>query len=768
MRVVKRTGEMEPVAFDKIQTRLRKLCEDPRLPELRRVDVARVVAQVCSSVHDGMTTVRLDELTAEIAQAMVTEHPEYGQLASRVLVSNLQKATAEDPLGAFRAMQDVLDPAFLEAAEAHADELRGMVDYARDYAFDFFGFKTMERMYLARVGDRVVERPQHMFLRVALGLWHRGGGEGGEGGGEGADLARVRETYDCLSRQLFTHASPTLFNAGMRHAQLASCFLTGVEEDSLDAIFAAVTKCAHISKFGGGIGLHVSGVRGRGARIGGTNGQSDGLVPMLRMFDVLTQYVNQGGRRKGSIAVYLEPHHPDVMDVLAMKRNSGEEHLRARDLFYALWVPDLFMERVVAGGTWSLMDPAACPGLCEVWGAEYRELYERYEREGRAARTLPAREVWAAVLRSQAETGGPYLCFKDAANAKSNQQHLGTIKCSNLCSEVVEYTAPDEVAVCTLGSLSLPAFVRDGTFDFAALAAATRVLARNLDRVIDVNFYPVEEARTSNVRHRPLGIGVQGLQDVFFEPRLPYESAEAAALNRAIFEAIYFAACEASCQLAREVGPHPSYPGSPASRGLLQPDLWGATPSDAWDWAGLRASVAAHGLRNSLLVAPMPTASTAQLLGNTEAFEPITSNIYSRRTLAGEFVVVNARLVRDLVERGLWTREVKDAIVAAGGSVQRVQGVPDDLKALYKTAWEMSMRALIDLAADRGPFVCQSQSLNLFKAQPTDAELTSMHVHAWRRGLKTGVYYLRTLPAARAVQITVDPATAAACLACSG
>lgn len=599
MQVTKRDGRREPVRFDKITQRLSHLRDlAPRL----EVDVTRVAASVCASVHDGVSTARLDEIAAEVAAGMSTDQPGYGALAARILVSNLQKNTSDGVLDTFERMADLLDPEFLRAAREHAGELQAMVDYSSDYDYEYFGFKTMEKLYLTRVGGRVVERPQHMWLRVALALWK-------------GDLGRVRETYNLMRRKVFTHASPTLFNAGLRRQQLSSCFLAGIEDDSIDGIFDALTTCARISKYGGGIGLHVSGVRAKGAPIRGTNGESDGLVPMLRVANAVASYVNQGGRRKGSIAVYIEPHHPDIVDVLSLKRNSGDEHLRARDLFYAVWVSDLFMRRVEAGGTWSLFDPARCPGLADSWGDEYAALYERYEAEGLAARQMPAQELWFEILRSQIETGTPYILFKDAANAKSNQQNLGTIKCSNLCSEIIEYTSAEEVAVCTLGSLSLPAFVIDGKFDFEGLMAATRVLARNLDRVIDITYYPIEDARRSNLRHRPVGIGVQGLQDVFFALGLPFDGPEAAALNRRIFESLYYAAVSTSCELAREHGAYSTFDGSPASRGLLQFDLWGVQPEMGYPWGRLKEDISRYGLRNSLSVAPMPTASTANIFG---------------------------------------------------------------------------------------------------------------------------------------------------------
>lgn len=745
MHVTKRNGEREPVHFDKITQRLSHLAYG-----LDGVDVTRVAAQVCSSVHDGISTARLDELAADVAVGLLTENPQYGTLAARILVSNLQKNTSEDVMETYGAMSEQLDPHFLACVHAHAPRLQAMVDYSLDFNFDYFGFKTMEKMYLTRVDGAVVERPQHMWLRVAVALWKD-------------DLDKVEETYRHLATGKFTHASPTLFNAGMARQQCASCYLCGVEDDSIDGIFEAITKCARISKYGGGIGLHVSGVRSKGTVIKGTNGHSDGLVPMLKVVNSVATYVNQGGRRKGSIAVYIEPHHPDIYDFLALKRNSGDEHMRARDLFYAVWMSDLFMQRVEAGGEWSLFDPHTCPGLNECWGGAYEDLYRLYESQGKASRVVKAQDLWFEILRSQIETGTPYMVYKDAANRKSNQQNLGTIKCSNLCSEILEYTSADEVAVCNLGSLCLPSFVIDNKFDFDGLLAATRVLARNLDKVIDITYYPIEEARRSNLRHRPVGVGVQGLADVFFMLGMPFDSPEAAELNRAIFETIYFGAISVSCELAREQGPYSTYRGSPASMGVLQFDMWGVTP-EMYSWKTLKEDIQAHGLRNSLSVAPMPTASTASIFGNVEAMEPITSNLYSRRTLAGEFAMVNKHLVKDLAARGLWTTAVKNAIVARDGSVQGLAEVPEDLQKLYKTAWELSMKTLIDMAADRGAYVCQSQSLNMFVAEPNFKKLSSMHFYAWKKGLKTGMYYLRSKPAARAVQITVP----AECLACSG
>lgn len=764
MSVVKRDGKREFVNFDKITTRIERLCwpfgasptkttsEDAPVNDVLLVDASKIAATVCASVVDGITTERLDELTADAAAGMSTEHPDYGVLAARIVVSNLQKQTSDDVLDTYERMAALLDPTFLEHVRAGRDAFQSMVDYDRDFEFDYFGFKTMEKLYLTKCDGKIVERPQHMFLRVAIAIW-------------GADIPRVRETYDALSTKMFTHASPTLFNAGLKNQQLSSCFLLGVEDDSIAGIYDALTKCAHISKYGGGIGMHISNVRCKGSKIRGTNGESDGIVPMAKVFDATAAYVNQGGRRKGAIALYLEPHHPDVFEFLDLKRNQGEDSLRARNLFYAMWLPDLFMRRVEADGVWSLFDPAECPDLNDLYGQRFEAEYERLEIEGKFVRQIKAQDLWTAIVRSQIETGGPYVLFKDAANQKSNQKNLGTIKCSNLCTEILEYTSKDEIAVCTLGSLSLPAFVLktpDGVrYDFESLMRATKILARNLDRIIDINFYPLQEAKNSNERHRPVGIGVQGLANVFFEMKMPFDGPEAARLNRDIFETIYYGSLLASNELAKEHGPYSSYAGSPASLGKLQYDLWGVVPSMFWDWEGLKLDIAKHGLRNSLSVAPMPTASTAQFMSNVEAMEPQTSNLYSRRTLAGEFPVINTQLVRELIARGTWDVDMKNKIVEHGGSIQRVIGIHPSIKAVYKTAWELSMRTIIDMAADRGAFVCQSQSMNCFVAEPTMKALSSMHFHAWRRGLKTGCYYLRTKAASSAIKVT-------ACLSCSG
>lgn len=639
----------------------------------------------------------------------------------------------------------------LDIVRANAERLEAAIDYERDLQFDFFAFKTLERSYLLKTHGKVAERPQHMYMRVALGI-HKD------------DIEAALETYELMSTKVFTHATPTLFNAGTPRPQLSSCFLLQMQDDSIHGIYDTLKQCAVISKYAGGIGLSIHNIRAKGSYIGGTNGHSNGIVPMLKVFNDSARYVDQGGgKRKGSIAVYLEPWHADVEDFLDLKKNHGKEEQRARDLFYALWIPDLFMKRVKEDGEWSLFCPNEAPGLPDCWGAEFEELYTRYEREGKARGTVRAQALWFKILQSQIETGTPYLLYKDAANSKSNQQHLGTIRSSNLCTEVMEYTSPDEVAVCNLASIALPKFVRQGEdgsarFDFEGLVSVAKVATRNLNKVIDLNFYPVEQARRSNMRHRPIGLGVQGLADTFAMMRLPFESAEARALNRDIFEALYYGSVAASCELAEAQGAYETYEGSPASQGKLQFDLWGVAPSPRWDWPALKERIARFGMRNSLLVAPMPTASTAQILGNNESIEPFTSNMYNRRVLAGEFAVVNKHMLRDLTERGLWTAEVRNQIMADGGSIQRVASIPDDLKALYKTVWEIKQRTVIDMSADRGAFVCQSQSLNLHLPSPTMSQLSSMHFYAWGQGLKTGQYYLRSKPKADAIQFTVDQA----------
>ena len=747
--VVKRDGRREPVSFDQILARVRDQSDG------LDVDVVMVAKSVVGGVIDGVSTVQLDELTVDTAASLAGKHPDYSRLAARVAVSSLHKMTS-DSIVSVLSFLGAEERAF---AFKHAAEMDAAIVWQRDFMFDIFGFRTLERSYLMRdpCTDRVIERPQLMFMRVALGI-HCG------------DLDAIVETYHHLSLHKFVHATPTLFNAGTSHASLASCFLLTVSEDSIHGIFDTLQKCAQISKSAGGIGVSFSNVRASGSLIQTTGGKSAGLVPFLRVYDAAARAVDQGGgKRKGAFAAYLEPWHLDIMSFLNLKKNHGNEEMRARDLFYGLWVPDLFMRRVEEDAEWTLFCPSACADLLNLHSEAFDARYEEYERDVsvRSSR-LPARKLWTAILDAQIETGTPYVLYKDACNRKSNQQNLGVIRCSNLCTEIVEYSAPDEIAVCNLASLSLPAFVTtvedEPRFDFDALASAVRIVTRNLNRIIDRNHYPLEEARRSNLRHRPLGIGVQGLADVFFMLGEPYDGANARGLNRDIFEAIYFASLDASCRLAERDGPYESYEGSPTSAGLLQFDLWARegkcdagqiAAESQWDWNGLRARISAHGLRNSLLVAPMPTASTAQILGNTECFEPITSNLYVRRVLAGEFTMLNRHLVSALQARGLWTESVRQAIVAGNGSVAHVPGLPDDLKRRFKTAWEMSQRALIDLAADRAIFIDQSQSLNLFVAEPTHAKLSSMHFYGWKKGLKTGQYYLRTKPAANPIKVTL-------------
>lgn len=753
--VIKRSGKQEAVKFDKVTARIQKLSYGLS-PLVNVIDVAK---KTIEGIFPGVRTTELDNLAAETAASLTTIHPDYAILASRIAVSNLHKNTIKSFSGTMRRLYDYTDRKcgrkmpliaddVMQVIEEHADLLDSTIIYDRDYGFDYFGFKTLEKSYLLRIDDKIAERPQHMYMRVAVGI-HKG------------DMDEVIKTYHLLSERWMTHATPTLFNAGTPKPQMSSCYLLTMKEDSIDGIYDTLKQTAKISQSAGGIGLAVHNIRATGSYIGGTNGTSNGLVPMLRVFNDTARYVDQGGgKRKGAFAIYLEPWHADVFAFLDLRKNHGKEELRARDLFYALWISDLFMKRVEANGEWSLFCPAEAPGLSECWGAEFESLYERYEKEGRARKTLKAQELWFAILDSQIETGTPYLLYKDAANGKSNQQNLGTIKSSNLCTEIMEYTAPDEVAVCNLASLALPRFVIEGNFDHDKLFEVTYQVTKNLNRIIDNNYYPVEEAQTSNLKHRPIGLGVQGLADVFILLRLPFESELAKVLNKNIFETIYFAAMTASKDLAKEHGPYQSFTGSPVSKGIFQFDMWGVAPSDRWDWATLKEEVKKYGVRNSLLVAPMPTASTSQILGNNECFEPYTSNIYTRRVLSGEFIVVNKHLLKDLVELGLWNNDMKNRIIAANGSIQHIEEIPADIKELYKTVWEIKQRNVIDMAADRGAFICQSQSLNLFVDNPTTSKLTSMHFYAWKKGLKTGMYYLRTKAATQAVQFTVQKGAA--------
>ncbi|CAM9313331.1 unnamed protein product [Pylaiella littoralis] len=768
MFVVKRDGRKETVSFDKITTRISHLCYGL---DAKYVEPILIAQKVITGVYPGVTTCELDELAAQTAAYQATQHPDMSLLAARISVSNLHKSTPDKFSKTIEKLHNYVLPQTGERSPLISDEVyrivtenKEVLDAAireeRDFEYDYFGFKTLEKSYLLRANGVVVERIQHMLMRVAIGI-HQ------------TDIDSAIESYDLMSQRLFTHASPTLFNAGTPRPQLSSCFLLSMKEDSIEGIYDTLKQCASISKFAGGIGVSIHSIRATDSYVAGSNGSSNGLVPMLRVFNDTARYVDQarcfffgGGKRKGSFAMYLEPWHADVFSFLDLRKNHGNELERARDLFYALWIPDLFMKRVEADGDWSLFCPNEAPGLPDVFGDEFEALYASYEAKGLARRTIKARQLWVAIMDAQVETGTPYMLFKDACNSKSNQKNLGTIKSSNLCTEIIEYTDPDEVAVCNLASISLPAFVSvsddgESTFDFQRLYKVTQVVTRNLNRVIDVNFYPVEEAKRSNTRHRPVGLGVQGLADTFIMMRFPFESAEAAQLNRDIFETIYFGAVEASVELAEKQGTYETYEGSPASQGLLQFDMWGVTPSKRWDWAGLKAKMAQHGLRNSLLLAPMPTASTAQILGNNESTEPFTSNMYNRRVLAGEFAVVNKHLLRDLTTRGLWTASVRNQIIADQGSVQRVD-IPQDLKDLYKTVWEIKQKVVIDMAADRGAFICQSQSMNVHMADPTQGKLTSMHFYSWKKGLKTGMYYLRTKPKAHAIQFTVDQESLAA------
>jgi ribonucleoside-diphosphate reductase alpha chain len=751
MYVIKRDGRREAVKFDKITARVKKLCYglDPM------VDATQVTLKVIDGIFDGVTTTELDNLTAEVAATMTVKHPDYAQLASRIAVSNLHKNTKKSFSETMKDLYTYLDPKTGERAALLADDVHTLIQdnadlldsaiiYDRDFSYDYFGFKTLERSYLLRLHGLVVERPQHMLMRVAIGI-HK------------SDLDSAIATYNDLSEGWYTHATPTLFNAGTPKPQMSSCFLLQLKDDSISGIYDTLKQCAQISQSAGGIGLSIHNLRAKGSYIKGTNGTSNGIVPMLRVFNDTARYVDQGGgKRKGSFAIYLEPWHADIHDFLELKKNHGKEEMRARDLFFALWIPDLFMKRVEQNGDWTLMCPNECPGLSDTWGEKFEALYEKYEAEGKGRKTIKAQELWFAVLESQIETGTPYMLFKDAANRKSNQQNLGTIKSSNLCTEIIEYTSADEVAVCNLGSIALPKYVDKGRFDHEKLFQVTYQLARNLNRVIDQNYYPIPEARRSNMRHRPIGIGVQGLADAFILMRYPFDSVEAKVLNREIFETIYYAAMTASKDLAKEEGPYETYEGSPVSKGIFQFDMWGVKPSDRWEWDVLKAEVKQHGVRNSLLLAPMPTASTAQILGNNECFEPYTSNLYTRRVLSGEFIVVNKYLLRDLVKLGLWSEELKNKIIASNGSVANIPEIPQNLKELYKTAWEISQKTIVDMAADRGAFICQSQSLNVFMENANFGKLTSLHFHAWKSGLKTGMYYLRTKAATDAIKFTLD------------
>ncbi|WP_217604627.1 ribonucleoside-diphosphate reductase subunit alpha [Chitinophaga sp. GbtcB8] len=752
MFLKKRDGRKEAVKFDKITARIEKLCYGLASEYVDSIDVAKKVIQ---GLYDGVTTTELDNLAAETAASLTTKHPDYALLASRIAVSNLHKNTVKSFSTTMKKLYEYVDPKIGKPAPLLSDDVWEIINknaeildsniiYDRDFAFDYFGFKTLERSYLLKVDGKIAERPQHMFMRVSVGI-HK------------EDIDAAIKTYNLMSERWFTHATPTLFNAGTPKPQMSSCFLLTMKGDSIDGIYDTLKQTAKISQSAGGIGLSIHNIRATGSYISGTNGTSNGIIPMLRVFNDTARYVDQGGgKRKGAFAIYLEPWHADVFEFLDLRKNHGKEEMRARDLFYALWVPDLFMKRVESNGDWSLFCPHEAPGLADSWGTEFEALYAKYEQEGRARKTVKAQDLWFAILDAQIETGTPYLLYKDSANRKSNQQNLGTIKSSNLCTEIIEYTDANEVAVCNLASLALPRFVIDGKFDHEKLYEVTYQATLNLNKIIDNNYYPIEEARRSNLRHRPIGLGVQGLADAFILLRYPFESEAARKLNSEIFETIYFAALTASNDMAKEHGAYETFPGSPASKGILQFDMWDVKPSDRWNWDSLKASVVEHGIRNSLLLAPMPTASTSQILGNNECFEPYTSNIYTRRVLSGEFVVVNKHLLKDLVELGLWDNDMKNKIIAANGSIQQIDEIPSNVKELYKTVWEIKQRTIIDMAAERGAFICQSQSLNLFVDTPSAAKLTSMHFYAWKKGLKTGMYYLRTQAATQAVQFTVE------------
>ncbi|MEC4115508.1 ribonucleoside-diphosphate reductase subunit alpha [Myroides phaeus] len=754
MFVVKRDGRREPVMFDKITDRIRILCYE--LNEL--VDPVKVAMRVIEGLYDGVSTSELDSLAAETAASMTVSHPDYALLAARIAVSNLHKNTKKVFSETVEDLYRYVNPRTSQEAPLiaddvyrvimdNADRLDSSIIYQRDFNYDYFGFKTLERSYLLRLNGQIVERPQHMLMRVAVGI-HLD------------DIDSVLETYELMSKKYFTHATPTLFNSGTPKPQMSSCFLLTMQDDSIEGIYDTLKQTAKISQSAGGIGLSIHNIRATGSYIRGTNGTSNGIVPMLRVFNDTARYVDQGGgKRKGSFAIYIEPWHADVFDFIELRKNHGKEEMRARDLFLALWINDLFMKRVETDGTWTLMCPNECPGLCDVYGEEFEQLYLSYEQAGKGRRTIKARELWEAILDAQIETGTPYMLYKDAANSKSNQKNLGVIRSSNLCTEIMEYTSPDEVAVCNLASVSLPMFVENGEFNHAYLFDVTKRITRNLNKVIDRNYYPVEEAYNSNMRHRPVGLGVQGLADAFILMRLPFTSPKAKQLNQEIFETIYFAAVTASMEMAKEEGPYSTFEGSPISQGEFQFNLWGIKDeelSGRWNWDVLRQEVVKNGVRNSLLLAPMPTASTSQILGNNEAFEPYTSNIYTRRVLSGEFIVVNKHLLRDLVDLGLWNEDLKQEIMRANGSIQHIDYIPADIRELYKTVWELSMKDIIDMSRQRGYFVDQSQSLNLFMEGANYAKLTSMHFYAWKSGLKTGMYYLRTKSAVDAIKFTLN------------
>jgi ribonucleoside-diphosphate reductase alpha chain len=784
MRVIKRNGEMEDVSFDKVLNRLKNLSSG------LTIDVSEIAQKVCSRIYDGVKTFELDELAAHLCSSMSIEHPDYSLLASRIIISNHHKNTSPSFSETIQVLYNNVDnhnnPVPLVSDELYnivsknKEKLNTIIDYQRDYLFDYFGFKTLERAYLLRVNKKIIERPQHMWMRVAIGI-------------HGNDIKDVLQTYDLMSKKYFTHATPTLFNAGTNRPQLSSCFLCSINEDSVSGIFDSLKEVALISKYAGGIGLHIHQIRGNGSHIRGTNGTSNGIIPMLRVFNNTARYIDQAGKRLGSIAVYLETWHCDIESFLELKKNHGSEEDRCRDLFLALWISDLFMERVKSEGKWSLMCPDKCTGLSDVYGDDFKELYEKYESEGKYVKQINAQDLWFKILEAQIEQGVPYILYKDAANKKSNQKNLGTIKSSNLCAEVLIYSSPEETGVCNLASICLPSYVEDGKFNFDKLHDITKVITKNLNKVIDKNFYPIEKARISNLKHRPVGIGVQGLADVFIMLRHPFESENAKQLNKDIFETIYHAAVEASMELSKKrhkiindmkninnkildedignyineferdipnpkyIGAYSSFEGSPISQGLFQFDLWNTQPSSRYDWETLRNEIKEYGVRNSLLLSPMPTASTSQIMGFNESFEPFTNNIFQRKTLSGEFIIINKYLINDLISKGLWNKDIKDTIILHEGSVQNIQEIDDELKAIYKTAWEIKQRNIIDMSADRGQYICQTQSLNIFMEEPDFQKLSSMHFYAHSKGLKTGSYYLRTRPKAKTQQFTIDP-----------
>ena len=753
MLVIKRDQRKESVKFDKITARIEKLSYGLNTKYVKTIEIAK---KVIDGIYDGVSTQELDELAAETAATLTTKHPDYAVLAARISISNLHKTTSKSFSSTMKRLYTYINPKTGKNASLLSKEIYGIINknasildssiiYDRDFSYDYFGFKTLEKSYLLKLKGLVVERPQHMLMRVAIGI-HK----------ENIDAAI--ETYNLLSEKWFTHATPTLFNAGTPKPQLSSCFLLTMKDDSIEGIYDTLKQCAKISQSAGGIGLSIHNVRATGSYINGTNGISNGIIPMLRNFDMTARYVDQGGgKRKGSFAIYIEPWHADIFEFLQLKKNHGNEELRARDLFYAMWIPDLFMKRVEANEDWSLFSPDEAKDLHETYGDDFEKLYTKYEKEGKARKSVKAQDLWFEILESQIETGNPYILYKDAANKKSNQKNLGTIKSSNLCTEIIEYTSPDEIAVCNLASIALNKFVKDDmTYDHKKLYEITKVITKNLNKVIDVNYYPVEEARNSNMRHRPIGIGVQGLADTFILMRYAFDSKEAKKLNAEIFETIYFGAMEASMEIAKKDGTYESYKGSPVSKGIFQFDMWGITPnSNRWDWTKLKQKVKKNGIRNSLLLAPMPTASTSQILGNNECFEPYTSNIYTRRVLSGEFIVVNKHLLKDLIKLNLWDDTMKDRLMEANGSIQNIKEIPESIKLLYRTVWEVSQKSIIDMAADRGAYICQSQSMNIHMQDATFGKLTSMHFHAWKKGLKTGLYYLRTKAAADAIKFTI-------------